>query len=264
MNKIKNVIGISLPMLIGLITQMVAYNLCYSLFILIDNDNVDYSLISLISIGATAVVFVVWYWHTLGKPRYSFKKIKDILKIQDAFMIIVIGICIQTGSYIILNLVLPHITWIQQKYNNHMETILDGNLWVTVMLTVILAPIAEECAFRGIVLFYAKKNMPLLFANIIQSILFAFYHMEVVQGIYAFVIGLILGWISIRFKSICPCIIMHMSINIFGLVVGYVITEKSLEHIVLMIITAVVMFIVVGYLLNRLNSKNNHVVQPLL
>ena len=54
-------------------------------------------------------------------------------------------------------------------------------------------------------------------ANIIQALLFALYHGNVYQGIYAFLIGLIFGYIFILTGSAVPGMVAHSSVNLFGL-----------------------------------------------
>jgi membrane protease YdiL (CAAX protease family) len=54
-------------------------------------------------------------------------------------------------------------------------------------------------------------------ANIIQALLFALYHGNIYQGTYAFIIGLIFGYIFILTGSALPGMVAHSSVNLFGL-----------------------------------------------
>ena len=54
-------------------------------------------------------------------------------------------------------------------------------------------------------------------ADIIQALLFALYHGNVYQGTYAFIIGLIFGYIFILTGSALPGMVAHSSVNLFGL-----------------------------------------------
>ena len=75
------------------------------------------------------------------------------------------------------------------------------------------APFFEELLFRGVVLgilvliINRLHRDPVFWyaaANIIQALLFALYHGNVYQGIYAFLIGLIFGYIFILTGSAVP------------------------------------------------------------
>ena len=94
-----------------------------------------------------------------------------------------------------------------------MESLLGGNVWLSLFVTVILAPLAEELLFRGITLKKAQKIMPFMAANILQAVLFGIYHMNLIQGVYAFVLGLILGFTAEYFHSIWAAILLHACVN---------------------------------------------------
>ena len=88
------------------------------------------------------------------------------------------------------------------------------------------APLFEELLFRGVVLgilvliINRLHRDPVFWyaaANIIQALLFALYHGNVYQGIYAFLIGLIFGYIFILTGSAVPGMVAHSSVNLFGL-----------------------------------------------
>ena len=57
-------------------------------------------------------------------------------------------------------------------------------------------------------------------AIIISALLFAFYHMAFDKTLYQFLVGLIFGFIAVRYKSIIPTIIIHF-LNNFIIVLNY-------------------------------------------
>lgn len=88
-------------------------------------------------------------------------------------------------------------------------------LWA--ISTLILPPLLEETVFRGLILQYLGKTGAKFFvANIIQAVLFGIYHMNIVQGIYAFFLGLLLGYLAYRYDSILVPMAMHFLYNLFG------------------------------------------------
>lgn len=50
-------------------------------------------------------------------------------------------------------------------------------------------------------------------ANCIQALLFGIYHLNLIQGIYAFVIGLALGYLCQRYHSVIPGMLAHLVFN---------------------------------------------------
>lgn len=86
-------------------------------------------------------------------------------------------------------------------------------LVVTVLYTCLIAPITEELIFRGIIL----KNMSRVsqrFGIFTSALLFALAHENVPQGVLALVLGILLGYITIKHNSLVPAIIVHFVVNV--------------------------------------------------
>lgn len=86
----------------------------------------------------------------------------------------------------------------------------------------LLAPITEEVVFRGTILrsllisaqnSQGKSGASAMRAIFISAILFAIIHMNPAQIPFAFIGGLILGWLYVRTGSIVPGIIYHLVNN---------------------------------------------------
>lgn len=110
----------------------------------------------------------------------------------------------------------------------------------------IMAPITEELLFRGIVQGELRKAMPESVAIILQAILFAAYHMQLVQSSYALIPGLILGIAYAWSRSIWVPIAMHMGFNLLGSILPILVGEEPFINQVASV--AQVGFIVVGLL----------------
>ncbi|MBO5070408.1 MAG: CPBP family intramembrane metalloprotease [Roseburia sp.] len=96
------------------------------------------------------------------------------------------------------------------------ETITFGML----IYSVLLAPVCEELVFRGITMRQAKKFLPFWAANIFQAFLFGAFHMNMMQGVYTFCVGLVLGIICEKSGSIYNAIFYHMLFNFWGTVLS--------------------------------------------
>lgn len=86
-------------------------------------------------------------------------------------------------------------------------------LVVTVLYTCLIAPITEELIFRGIIL----KNMSRVsqrFGIFTSALLFALAHENVPQGVLALILGILLGYITIKHNSLVPAIIVHFVVNV--------------------------------------------------
>jgi membrane protease YdiL (CAAX protease family) len=123
-----------------------------------------------------------------------------------------LGFCLQylfQGLILIFNL--------EDKFPEHAQTIkliFEGGSPVIVMLSVIIfAPFIEEILFRGLIINELKGKMPLILVILIQSLMFGVIHGNWLQIAYAFIMGILLGLVSIWSRSIWPAIVLHMSMN---------------------------------------------------
>ena len=85
---------------------------------------------------------------------------------------------------------------------------------MTFIAVSFLAPIGEELLFRGVVFSYARNALKKKWAILFQAVLFGIYHLNLVQFVYALVIGYILGVLADRAGSIVPGIVLHVIINL--------------------------------------------------
>ena len=86
------------------------------------------------------------------------------------------------------------------------------------LLYCVFTPIVEEVVFRFVIynsLNYAIKKD--LWALMLSSSLFGIYHMNPVQGVYAFLMGVVICYCYRRSESIFVPIIVHASANLIAL-----------------------------------------------
>jgi membrane protease YdiL (CAAX protease family) len=86
-----------------------------------------------------------------------------------------------------------------------------------ILATVIMAPILEEVLFRGLIFKSLRKGMPWHLALILQALLFGVMHGQIIWISYATVIGIILGSLQMRYRSLFAPLILHFSVNVSNL-----------------------------------------------
>ena len=79
---------------------------------------------------------------------------------------------------------------------------------------LVIAPIVEEVIFRGYIYTILKSKIPIIFATIINSTLFALIHYNVLSYILLFVLSIFLTYIYERNGSIICPIIIHSLFNL--------------------------------------------------
>ncbi len=86
-----------------------------------------------------------------------------------------------------------------------------------VLTAVVLAPILEELIFRGIILDGLLETYSPNIAIFVTSLLFGIYHLNLIQFIYGFIIGIFLGWVYYHSKSLSLPMLIHAVVNATGL-----------------------------------------------
>ena len=197
------------------------------------------------------LLYSYWYYFAFAKGNpFGFvarmRGDKRILRVKnDSIMIILslFALCVfafsyQLGGSTLLTLILEQMP---EYYDAYMNTI-DGLLNVDVPTFVyvgVLAPVCEEVIFRGLTLSYCRRRVPFGVANFLQAALFAIYHGNVIQGIYSFVSGLLLGYLVSCSSSIVPAMLTHAFINIWGLYMERILPEEVYDSMTLGVKVAV-------------------------
>ncbi|GHO45616.1 type II CAAX endopeptidase family protein [Ktedonospora formicarum] len=85
--------------------------------------------------------------------------------------------------------------------------------YATLLAGVLTAPLCEEIFFRGMLLGGLRRSMPDAPAVIISAFVFALAHFDIGSFAVLLVIGLILGYLRCRTRSIWPSIGLHLLNN---------------------------------------------------
>ena len=101
-----------------------------------------------------------------------------------------------------------------------------------------------------------SETSPLYIAVIIQGLLFAIAHGNLLQGIYTFTLGIILAVINYYCQSIWSDILGHILFNIFGGILIAVLFNISQYLYLVSVFLGVIIFIVGFYLLIKRSKKD--------
>lgn len=82
-----------------------------------------------------------------------------------------------------------------------------------ILISCLLAPVLEEMLFRGIILRSFLQQYTKWAAILASATIFGVAHMNLYQFIVGVVMGIFLGWLYQRGKSLVPCIALHMAYN---------------------------------------------------
>lgn len=84
-----------------------------------------------------------------------------------------------------------------------------------------ISAFCEELLFRGILYNYLRRFFQVKAAFLISAALFSLYHMNAVQGVYAFLMGLLLAYAYEFFGDFRIPVLIHMAANIAAYLLTY-------------------------------------------
>ena len=100
------------------------------------------------------------------------------------------------------------------------DTMSDSDAGIYLMLTILVAPIAEELVFRGVVFRYMAVRMSTVWAYLLSSFLFAVFHMSIPHLYGAVATGLLFVLVYDWTGSIKSSIFAHMLYNLLSVVLS--------------------------------------------
>lgn len=103
-------------------------------------------------------------------------------------------------------------SWIKAQSSSYRDVYSAGPFMRFISVCVV-APIMEEVLFRGFILGSLKKEMHPWIAVAVSAVVFAIAHGTPIGIMYTLLLGLLMGWLTVTFKSIVPSVLLHMAYN---------------------------------------------------
>lgn len=179
------------------------------------------------SFSITTFIFIYGY----KKSHQKFTRV-FALKGFNPLLLIPILLMLPAMQYLVgfLNIkvesILPAPPWFWELF----ERILNNHFgfWGAALKVVVFAPIVEEVLFRGIIMHGLMRNYRSWHAILLSGILFSVYHLNPWQMSYTFFLGLLLGWIMVKTRSLPFAILVHALNNL--LVLLSITYEKNINE----------------------------------
>ena len=174
------------------------------------------------------------------KDRISIKKIP----IKEYFNILILGI----GITILVLFLSSILTKLIPSYNEVANQLATSRGCVSqLIITIVLIPIYEEIFYRGIIFGYLRKNFNIIVAIVVQALVFGVMHLNLVQGIYTFILGIVLALIYMYSESILGNITVHIIFNLLGILIipKLLINFPSMSIVLLIIAIVFIIFSII-------------------
>lgn len=164
-------------------------------------------------------------WYYFRERQYPFRpNYKSAFSLKNIGYIIVMGVLGQYASNLIATLTGVLIPSAMDSYEDLAQNFdLSTASPVFMILAVcIVGPIAEELVFRGMIFGKLRRAFSFWPAAIISGIMFGVFHMNIMQGVYASVLGVLLAYVYEKTQTIFGSIFFHIVFNASSYITDFV------------------------------------------
>ena len=211
--KINFIYFVSLVMFVVLNIVFVAAGVDFAGRDVVSSLLIQVGFMFLLPLGLCKLIF-----KTSTKAIFSDVRFKKI-SIKHIFISIGLGVCLYVISlYVatIFNTLLGLFGYSGASSGASEGPMSVGSLFLSIFLSCVLPAFCEEFLHRGVLFSGLNKQVGVKKAVVISAVLFALMHLNISQFGYAFVAGLLLGYVTFLTGSIFPAMIMHFMNNFIG------------------------------------------------
>ena len=137
----------------------------------------------------------------------------------------------------------------------------EGSSLLLMAAAVCLAgPAGEEGAFRAFCFRHLRKELGFPGAALLSSLFFGIYHGNLVQGIYAFLLGLVLCWSMEIFGTVKAPLACHMAANASSLILAWTVGKQDLgtgTMVFLCLCSGCIMTVMMVYSTGKVRRNDN-------
>ena len=193
-------------------------------------------------------VFAIWYYKGFVKksPKVKISEVVSVKSVAGTICIVV-GLFFFTNAFMTLaDKLVPQV---MEEYAMMIETAgLVSNPAITIIYAIILGPVLEELCFRGVTYgLLEKAGLKPGIVILISSVLFGAMHLILIQVLYAAFLGMFLGYLRYKYRSIKITIVAHILFNFTGTYISLLIEEHfAPSDAVMLILGGIAMFVLVA------------------
>lgn len=204
------------------VSNVVIYFAVLILGITSDTYSSQYMMLQTIATAVSIPVLYGFYqkdkmFYTVFQHRMvnAFSEIETKKKVKNGMLMFIGG---ALSGFVLNNIIAA--TGLTQQSSGYKEVTTQffaGGILFEIVGAGILIPIAEEILYRGVVYGRLTDLIGIRRAMIVSAILFGGFHFNLVQFIYAFILGIMLAWFFEKSKHLYGAILGHMGANLLSI-----------------------------------------------
>ncbi|RDY22973.1 CPBP family intramembrane metalloprotease [Romboutsia maritimum] len=225
---------------------------------------------NLLALGTNIILFIMLIYSfrvTINNFKFLYKDFKNKVDIKEVLSVVFTQICFSMGTVFLLlaivYLINPNI--FNELLNESAEEILSvKDLVISMLFSVISAPIVEELIFRAIIFKRLSKKFSIWTSMIVSSLIFGMLHTNL-SIIGAIVFGIANCILYLKYKNILIPMLVHFLNNLIVSLPSIIshpysnnkdIMNLTLNDIIIYFIIGAILFIIGCLIFIRFINKN--------
>ena len=131
-----------------------------------------------------------------------------------AIVVISSAMCLALNNLILLSKLSSY----SESYDETIQMLYQPSFAVQLICLGVLMPVCEELTYRGLMYRRMRKDMSFLNAALYSSLIFAVTHGNLVQMLYGFSMGMMLGLVYEKYGSVLAPVCAHVTANVVSVI----------------------------------------------
>jgi len=195
--------------------------------------------IDTVAIVTSLPIFIITYIVTFGGTvwfgwRLTREPLREVFRFRRfPYKITIFFVPLLFGLAVVLFEVIAYVTQVKPVSSWLMELmrrLMEQSVWLALLTGGVIGPFLEELLFRGLILRGFLHRYKPGIAIAASSFLFGLLHLNIWQFFSAFGLGLVLGWLYQRTRSLWPCFILHAVHNSTITFTGTLVYSSILDY----------------------------------
>jgi len=171
------------------------------------------------TIGSVVAIFVVWPFYKrdlIFEGRYKLPVKMNKAQWMNILCVVIMAICFSVSLNNIISM--SPLMDMSKAYEDAADAFYGTNIWLELLGSALVTPVLEELLHRGVVYTRLRRMMGIWGSVILSALIFACLHFNVVQFVYAFLLGIVFAIIMEKSKHLYAPILAHIIANAIAVI----------------------------------------------
>lgn len=213
--KTTNIWSVLYPIVLYYLISSMAF---FGMTILFGESDDIYMLKQLVSSGSTIPFLLSLKKQDAYAEEVVFGKIKKWPIVQAVSVGAMVFVAMATFGIALNNFIaMTPLVQISAGFQNVNKSFFGGEVILTILASCVVVPIAEELLFRGVILKRCSVMVGERLGIIFSALLFGVIHVNIVQFLYAAVLGLLLAVFVCKTRRVWVAVLGHAAANLMAI-----------------------------------------------